>query len=862
MKKRFLTISLVALPLLQAASLPNIILIMADDMGFADPSYVSQNVLKADGTPHPDQGWISTPVMDDMAANGLVFNRFYSASAQCSPTRASCLTGRNPIRVGIPLANSGRIGADETPLSTILAAKGYRTGHFGKWHMGTMTTLRDDSNRGANGNLSEYAPPWFFSYDTCFATEAKVPTYHPYRITNNSAALPTSFADNNFYGTRYWRTPLGDPLTAAEGTMVTVNEVNNTSDGDDSKLVTNEAINFITSAVNEDKPFFCVIWYHTPHKPVMDPDGVTARDSNDALKDSIEDMDTAIGNLRTALDSAGARGNTMIWLTSDNGPEDGIDSPNETDPSRSFRSGSLRERKRSLYEGGIRVPGILEWPDVITSSRTTDFVSSTSDYYPTILDYLDLAAETQLPLDGVSLRPVIEGTATVRSAPIGFIHDGDEAYIAQNYKITRPENTWELWDMTVPDHQKETAALATQDNIASQPQAIQDIYHELVSGFDAWEATANADTSFVDSTVPTTTLSTATTSSDTSFTFTATFGQPMTGLSTTDFSAAGALISNLTGSGTTYTLTAIPDRSSDIVIRLPQGAAFGTDGTPNATSNTLNITVPNQLTIASGDCITGTFDGTSFATIDATGLTPANGSNNLDKFSTVEGAPYTTTLYVRGSNNNDNRKVRAFLKFDLAAMAGFSEISRATLTFNAYSLNNTQGANNLQAGASSVDGLTAPSFTAPIIGSYVAGGNVADNTGLLDINEYSFDVTNIVQTWLDGSVTNNGFFITLEDITNNNGIGIDLSAGNLPTLEVCDAIPLKLINSLNIIEGHEITTRLLYQGSLGVPYHLYGSNDLNTWTLLETRNPTSSLGIFTHESDDEKLFYRIGKNTE
>lgn len=851
---------LIALSSFQLSAKPNIILIMADDMGFADPSYVSQNILKADGKAHPDQGWINTPVMDDMAANGLVFNRFYSASAQCSPTRASCLTGRNPIRVGIPLANSGRIEADETPLSTILSAEGYRTGHFGKWHMGTMTTLRNDSNRGANGNLSEYAPPWFFGYDTCFATEAKVPTYHPYRITNNSAALPTSFTDNNFYGTRYWRSPLGDPLAAPEGIMVGIDEVNNVSDGDDSKLVTDEAISFITSAANEDKPFFCVIWYHTPHKPVMDPDGVTARDSNDALKDSIEDMDTAIGSLRAALDSVGARGNTMIWLTSDNGPENGIDSPNETDTARSFRSGSLRARKRSLYEGGIRVPGILEWPDVITSSRTTEFVSSTSDYYPTILDYLDLSAKSQLPLDGVSLRPVIEGTATERAAPIGFIHDGDEAYIAQDYKITRPETTWELWDMTVPDHQKETTALATQDNIASQPQAIQDIYNELVSGFNAWEAAVTADTPFIDATVPTSTLSTKTTSSEAPFNFTVTFSQPLTGLSAADFSAAGALISNLTGSGTSYTLTAIPDRSSDIVIRLPQGAAFGTDGTPNAISNALNITVPNKLTVVSGGCITETFDGTSFTTIDATGLTPANGSNNLDKFSTAGGAPYTTTLYVRGSTTNDNRKVRAFLKFDLTAMAELSKISSATLTFNAYSLNNTQGGNNIQAGAASVDGLTAPSYTAPIIGSYTTGGNIGDNTDILDSNEYSFDVTTTVRAWLDGSVTNTGFLITLADIANNNGIGIDLSAGNLPTLEVCNTIPIKLINTLNVIEGNDITTRLLFQGSLGVPYYLYSSNDCKNWTLLETKNNSSSLGIFTHESGKKKLFYRVEEN--
>ena len=144
---------------MQANERPNIVLMMADDLGWGDPSY--------------NNGWINTPALDAMAAEGLRFDRFYSASAVCSPTRASCLTGRNPFRVGVPTANAGRLGEDETPLSEVLHGVGYKTGHFGKWHLGTLTTQRSDSNRGAPGNTGVYSPPWQHGYDFCFATEPR-----------------------------------------------------------------------------------------------------------------------------------------------------------------------------------------------------------------------------------------------------------------------------------------------------------------------------------------------------------------------------------------------------------------------------------------------------------------------------------------------------------------------------------------------------------------------------------------------------------------------------------------------------------------------------------------------------------------
>ena len=163
-----------------AAERPNIILCMADDMGWGDPGYNSASVTLADGvTPHPDRGWISTPNLDLMASSGIRFDRFYAASAVCSPTRASCLTGRNPFRVGVPTANSGSLGRDESSLSRLLSRLGYRCGHFGKWHLGVMTTLTNDSNRGGPGSQNHYHDPGIMATTPALPPRQKYqPTIH------------------------------------------------------------------------------------------------------------------------------------------------------------------------------------------------------------------------------------------------------------------------------------------------------------------------------------------------------------------------------------------------------------------------------------------------------------------------------------------------------------------------------------------------------------------------------------------------------------------------------------------------------------------------------------------------------------
>ena len=503
---------------------PNIILVMADDMGWGDPSYNS--------------GWINTPALDAMAAEGLRFDRFYSASAVCSPTRASCLTGRHPERLGIPHANQGRLEADETILSEVLGQAGYATGHFGKWHLGTLTTLRSDSNRGAAGNTADYSTPWQHGYHDCLVTEARVPTFHPMRRPINGLAEPTSFTDPNFNGTYYWTPPANpaDWLTATEGTPVAVDD--NLS-GDDSRVIMDRVIPFIQSAVAADDPFFTVVWFHTPHKELVDPDGISGVDSADAYTDAMIDMDDQIGRLRAELATLGVAENTMLWFCSDNGPEEGVG-----------QSGPYRARKRSLHEGGVRVPGILVWPEKIPTPRVSDFPAVTSDYYPTILDYLCLKVPDQKPLDGISLRGVIEDTMTERDQPIRFNFLSERSWVSQQYKVISKDNgnTFELYDLLADG--------AEQTNLAaSNPEVLARMTEE----FKAWQTAVENDVAYLSpEDAPSAILSTPPGTINGAFEVVISFSESVTGLELADFEITNGNASDLTGGPGSYTLTVTP----------------------------------------------------------------------------------------------------------------------------------------------------------------------------------------------------------------------------------------------------------------------------------------------------------------
>jgi arylsulfatase A-like enzyme len=141
-------------------------------------------------------------------------------------------------------------------------------------------------------------------------------------------------------------------------------------------------------------------------------------------------LDEQVGQLRSRLRKLEVAKNTMLWFCSDNGPEGNERAPGST--------GGLRGRKRSLFEGGVRVPGLLEWPARITEPSQTEIPACTSDYLPTILSVLDVSMKDNRPIDGVSLLPLIEGHMKLRPKPIAFESAGQRSLTDNRYKLVLP----------------------------------------------------------------------------------------------------------------------------------------------------------------------------------------------------------------------------------------------------------------------------------------------------------------------------------------------------------------------------------------------------------------------------------------
>ncbi|MBM4025900.1 MAG: N-acetylgalactosamine 6-sulfate sulfatase [Planctomycetes bacterium] len=406
---------------------PNIILCMADDLGWGDPGFNGNAVIR-------------TPNLDAMAAGGLRFTRFYAAAPVCSPTRGSCLTGRHPYRYGIFFANEGHLRDEEVTLAEVLRDQGYATGHFGKWHLGTL--LPDYSGKGAGRNPKENCmTPGRSGFEEWFSTEFAVATWDPYEPAN-------SHGKSHDVRALYWH----------NGRNVTEKLA-----GCDSRIIMDRALPFMRQAVAAGRPFFAVIWFHAPHAPVVAGPPykqmyASYSEGEQHYYGCITALDEQIGRLRAELRRLNAADSTMLWFCSDNGPEgkDGTQGRNRGS------AGPFRGRKRDLLEGGIRVPALLEWPARIQGGQVTDVPCCTADYYPTVLDLLGFRAQGQPePVDGISLRPLLEGTRRDRPAPIAFESGTQVALMDERYKLYSQDRgrSYALYDLVAdPGETKDLAA--------------------------------------------------------------------------------------------------------------------------------------------------------------------------------------------------------------------------------------------------------------------------------------------------------------------------------------------------------------------------------------------------------------------
>jgi len=422
---------------------------MSDDHGWLDTGFNGNDKIK-------------TPNMDALADNGIIFDRFYSASAVCSPTRASVITGRNPLRMDIPYANSGHMKREEITLPEILRDHGYSTAHFGKWHLGTLTQNIPDANRGGKPEFKEdFSIPTMHGYDSYFCTESKVPTYDP-------MIYPTSFieGENKRFG---WRATGNTDKSLEYGTAYWTaenqKETHNLK-GDDSRVIMDRVIPFIENAHKQQIPFFTTIWFHTPHLPVVSDSSHRQMYNNLGLREqiyygAITAMDEQIGRMWQRLEALGIDENTVLFYCSDNGPE--VDTPGS--------AGHFRDRKRSLYEGGIRVPAFVIWKNQLSAGKRLDFPVVTSDYLPTILELLDLDYPSERPLDGMSVLGAMHGNLLQREKPIGFICRPKMSWVANQYKLIGPldGSQFELYDL-LNDHSEMENIIKEFPDIANKMQ--------------------------------------------------------------------------------------------------------------------------------------------------------------------------------------------------------------------------------------------------------------------------------------------------------------------------------------------------------------------------------------------------------
>ena len=421
---------------------PNIILMMADDLGYGDTGFNGNTIIQ-------------TPQMDALAKRGVLLTHFYAGNSVCSPTRATCLTGRHHDRMGIFGANQGHLPKQEITMARMLKEKGYTTGHFGKWHLGTLSKTASSKGEKRKPELN-YAPPWERDYDTSFVTESAITTWNP--------GIGKRSKNNPFYEN-------GIALDGNEKSLK----------GGAARVVVDRAVPFIEKAAEAKQPFLAVVWFHAPHKDIeAGPEYLKMYPEHGEAAHyygCITELDEQVGRIFQTLEKTGTADNTLIFFCSDNGPEGRA--PNLKTRTMGVTDG-LRGRKRNLYDGGVRVPAFAVWPGKIQPGTRNEAILSTLDYFPTIGKIVNYQMPDARPLDGEDILPILTGVKEKRDRSIPFRFSGGKrsSLVKDRYKFVLP--TRELFDLS-KDRAEEN------DLASSMPEKVAEMEHELTLFFQGVE---------------------------------------------------------------------------------------------------------------------------------------------------------------------------------------------------------------------------------------------------------------------------------------------------------------------------------------------------------------------------------------
>ena len=425
-----------------AEATTNFVVILCDDLGYGD--------LGCYAHPH-----IKTPNLDRLAEQGLRLTDCYAAAPVCSPSRAGMLTGRIPNRAGIfdwiPANSPMHLRSSEVTVAKLLKSAGYQTCHSGKWHCNGKFNSPDQPQPGNHG------------FDHWFATQNNS---HP---THKN---PVNFVRN---GKRV------GPL-----------------EGYSSQIIVDEALAWLGKR-DKSKPFLLTVWLHSPHEKIesadtfVEPYLPVATNADQAQYfGNVTQLDHEIGRLLKGLETGGIEDSTLVFFTSDNGPETLLRYPGSD---RSHGSpGPLRGMKLHVYEGGLRVPGIVRWPGHVAPKSVSSDPVASYDLLPTFCAIAGVTPPATLKLDGISLLPLLQGRPLPRPTPLYWqydraiggpnrvaLRDGDWKLLA-NEDLTR----FELYNLRSDLSEKVDRAASEPGKLADLAKKLKVIHADVQADAPTW----------------------------------------------------------------------------------------------------------------------------------------------------------------------------------------------------------------------------------------------------------------------------------------------------------------------------------------------------------------------------------------
>ncbi len=433
--------------LLAAERPPNILIILADDLGYGDVRAYN-----------PTRGKIATPHLDRLAAEGMRFTDGHSSSGVCSPSRYTLLTGRYHWRTRLQSGIVGVFGepliaADRLTVASLAKRQGYRTAAIGKWHLGWDWPIAEGdkalfrSYKEADRTSPEAdkavwqkvftqkipGGPTTRGFDTYFGTD--VPNWPPFCFIANDQtsgvpdrALPKALLGNNQASLR------GPALSEwkLEGIL---------------PALTARACAFIDEAARKPEPFLLYLPLTTPHTPLAVNDAWKGKSGlNNAAADLIMETDAAVGQVLAALEKSGTANNTLVLFTSDNGFASYV-GVKELEQQGHYPSGPLRGYKSSVFEGGHREPFIVRWPGKVTAASTCDQLVHHADLIATLAEIWGTALPPEAGEDSFSFLPLLKGsTQPTREHAVSCAAAGTPSLRLGNWKYiaTQPAQLYDL----------------------------------------------------------------------------------------------------------------------------------------------------------------------------------------------------------------------------------------------------------------------------------------------------------------------------------------------------------------------------------------------------------------------------------